>query len=80
MRIAISTAWREMSKYRLSVKSASNCTPISRPFAIKRSMLLGDGEEMRVSVAMGEDDGLATECADFCATDIKYVAVLGEVG
>ena len=44
------------------------------------SMLFLDGEEMLVGLAIGEDDGLATEGTDLCAADIKHVAVTGQVG
>ena len=43
-------------------------------------MLLLDGEEMLVGLAVGEDDGFATEGADLRAADIEDIAMAGQIG
>ena len=44
------------------------------------SVLLLDGEEMLVCLAVGEDDGLASEGSDLRATDIENITMTGQIG
>jgi len=44
------------------------------------AVLLLDGEEMLVGLAVGEDNGLAAEGTNLRATDIEHVAMAGEIG
>ena len=43
-------------------------------------MLLLDGEEMLVGLAVGKDDGFAAEGANLGAADVEDIAVAGQVG
>ena len=44
------------------------------------AVLLLDREEMLVGLAVGEDNGLATEGTDLRAADVEHVTVAGQIG
>ena len=44
------------------------------------SVLFCDREEVRMGIAVSEDDCFATQGTDLRAADVEYVAVLGEIG
>ena len=44
------------------------------------AVLLLDGEEMLVGLAVGENDGLTTEGTNLRAADVEHIAMAGQIG